>query len=118
MTELQSTKEFPEALRLLMQLEGVSERGLSKRIQQRGYEMSHSNLHRIYKGAFPIILDSEETQGTNPSTLEAIAAALHVAPEFFAEYRLWKARRRFNPKADGWEQAIENLRELEAEGGK
>ena len=42
-------------------------------------------------------------------SIELIAQACHVDPEYFAEYRLAKAMRELDPNEVGLEQALENL---------
>jgi hypothetical protein len=44
-----------------------------------------------------------------PKVIEAVSDALGVRPEFFAEYRLWKAQRQFDPREVGLDTALKNL---------
>lgn len=111
---MKSIAPFTETLASLMRMRDISGRELSRRIQALGHDRHHATLSRIYNGSSPLILIAEEEQGHNPENLEAIARALHVPPETFAEYRLWRARSRFNPKAVGWGTAIRNLEVVEA----
>jgi hypothetical protein len=41
--------------------------------------------------------------------IEAVSDALSVEPDTFAEYRLWRAQRQFDPKEVGLERALKNL---------
>ena len=51
--------------------------------------------------------------------MEKVAHALGVSPEHFVEYRLWVARRQFDVREVGYEQALENLRAwAESDGRK
>jgi transcriptional regulator with XRE-family HTH domain len=50
-----------------------------------------------------------------PKIIEAVADALRVDPETFAEYRLWQLRRTFDPADVGTEAALENLARFESE---
>ncbi len=44
-----------------------------------------------------------------PALLEECARVLRLRPEYFLEYRVFRAQRDFDPRAVGRERAIENL---------
>lgn len=44
-----------------------------------------------------------------PALMQACAAALGVEPTVFLEYRIWDAKRQFDPREVGMEQALKNL---------
>lgn len=44
-----------------------------------------------------------------PGLMEACAAALGVDPTVFLEYRVWQAKRQFDPREVGMAEAIANL---------
>jgi hypothetical protein len=50
-----------------------------------------------------------------PKIIEAVAKALKVDAEFFAEYRLWQLRRSLDPAEVGVEAAFKNLARWEGE---
>jgi len=49
------------------------------------------------------------TREPSPSVMEDCADTLGVSPEVFTEYRLWQARRQFDPKEVGYSAALESL---------
>lgn len=100
---MKSTQPFPATLKRLLEIEGISERELTRRIVRHGFERTHPTMYRIYRGQ---ITASREH-------MEAIASALGILPETFAEYRLAKAADQYSPEAVGWKQAIRNLTRLE-----
>ena len=51
-----------------------------------------------------------------PKVIEAVSDALSVAPETFAEYRLWQARRLLDPQEVGLNEAVRSLNELGRQG--
>jgi hypothetical protein len=52
-----------------------------------------------------------------PKIIEAVGDALRVPPEAFVEYRLWTARRGFDPQEVGFEQAARNLAASDSKPG-
>ena len=50
----------------------------------------------------------------SPKIMETVATALDVDPGRFVEYRLWQARRRFDPAEVGSAAALRNLETWEA----
>lgn len=96
---VRSTRPFPETIRDLRRIAGVSERELTRRASRHGFARDNSTLHRICTGESAAL----------PEHMEAIARALQIEPETFAEYRLWKARCDYDPAAVGWDRAIRNL---------
>jgi hypothetical protein len=45
----------------------------------------------------------------SPRLLEECARVLRIRPEYFAEYRLYRAQRAFDPGAVGFDRAMRNL---------
>lgn len=100
---MKSYKPFPETMQMLLEMEGISGRELSKRGVRHGLDLSHSTISRMAKGEVPAA----------PHHMESIARTLGILPETFAEYRLWQARRQYDPAEVPFETAIRNLRRLE-----
>jgi hypothetical protein len=48
-----------------------------------------------------------------PKVIEAVSDALSIPPETFIEYRLWRARRAFDPNELSLEEAARNLAALD-----
>lgn len=96
---MKSSRPFPETLKALMDLEGLSQRELTERLKRHGFGRAHSVLHRIYVG------DGEPS----PELMEGLGRVFKVSPEMFAEYRLAEARRHFEPSEVGWDAAMTNL---------
>jgi len=96
----QSNRPFGESLRLLMEKQGFSYRGLAQRTRELdGKGMTHAHINMLAKGH------------DRPSmrAMELIARACEVEPDYFAEYRLARAMRELDPTEVGLEQALENL---------
>ena len=96
----QSNRPFGEALRLLMEKQGFSYRGLATRTRQLdGKGMTHAHINMLAKGH------------DRPSlrAMELVAEACGVEPTYFAEYRLAQAMRELDPTEVGLERALENL---------
>lgn len=101
---MKSNKPFPETVQHLIDMEGISQRELTRRLNRKGWRHDNSTLARIVRGDVP----------ATPPHIEAIAAGLGVLPETFVEYRLWKIRRDYDPDVVGITKAVANLRRLEA----
>jgi transcriptional regulator with XRE-family HTH domain len=96
----QSNRPFGESLRLLMEENDFSYRGLAQRTRELdGRGMTHAHINMLAKGH------------DRPSmrAMELIAEACGVEPDYFAEYRLARAMRELDPSEVGLEQALENL---------
>ena len=96
----QSNRPFGESLRLLMEEQGFSYRGLAQRTRELdGKGMTHAHINMLAKGH------------DRPSmrAMELIAEACDVEPEYFAEYRLALAKRELDTTEVGLEQALQNL---------
>ena len=96
----ESNQPFGESLRLLMERNGFSYRGLAQRTRQLdGKGMTHAHINMLAKGH------------DRPSmrAMELIAESCGVAPEYFAEYRLALAMRELDPTEVGLERALENI---------
>ena len=95
-----SNKPFGDALRELMNDGGLTYRELAQRTRQLdGRGMTHAHINMLANGH------------DKPSmrSMELIAAACGVEPDYFAEYRLAAAMRELDPAEVGLEQALENL---------
>lgn len=104
---MKSTKPFRETLLELLELQGISRREMLRRGDR------HSDETRTTGALHPIL-----NHGVTPSVglIEYVAKALMIEPETFAEYRMWQARRLFDPSDEemgGFEVAIKNLQALE-----
>jgi transcriptional regulator with XRE-family HTH domain len=93
-----SHQPFPQTLRKLLSDQGVSQRELARRTRRHGW------------GSVPAVnlLANDQLDPTIPA-MEAIARALEVNPDYFAEYRLAIYRRDFDPKQVGLKKALRNL---------
>jgi transcriptional regulator with XRE-family HTH domain len=95
-----SAKPFGEALRALMDAQGLTYRALAERIREvDGKGITHAHINMLANGH------------DKPSmrAMELIAAACDVDPDYFAEYRLAVAMRELDPNEVGLEQALANL---------
>jgi transcriptional regulator with XRE-family HTH domain len=95
-----STQPFGDALRALMEADGLSYRGLADATRLLdGKGMTHAHINMLANGH------------DRPSmrAMELIAEVCGVAPDYFAEYRLAAAMRELDPSEVGLEQALENL---------
>ena len=100
--QMQSTRPFPETLRSLLEMQGVSQRQLMDRTREQAGWGSYGTVTHLLRGFM------------RPSmvAMQHIAQALQVEPETFAEYRLGKARERLDPTAVGLDEALRNLDEM------
>lgn len=95
-----SVEPFGEALRALMDVRGLTYRGLAEAIREIDDKgMTHAHLNMLANGH------------DKPSmrAMELIARACGVDPDYFAEYRLNMAMRQLDPNEVGLERALENL---------
>jgi transcriptional regulator with XRE-family HTH domain len=94
-----SSQPFPVALSSLMADEDLSARQLAKRTRRRSAWGSGTTIDHLLN------------RKMKPSrrALETISAALNVSPDYFAEYRLLKARDLLDPEEVGLERALRNL---------
>jgi transcriptional regulator with XRE-family HTH domain len=95
-----SNEQFGEALRALMNNDGLTYRELAQRTRELdGRGMTHAHINMLANGH------------DRPSTraMELIAEACGVEPSYFAEYRLALAMRELDPDEVGFEQALQNL---------
>lgn len=104
---VKSNKPFVETMQHLLEMEGISQRELTKRAQAKGWKRQHSVMHSMLTGQSAIL----------PEHMEMIARVLFIEPQTFAEYRMWEQRRRFDPEVIGFKKALQNLSTVErAEG--
>ena len=106
---MKSTKTFREAVALLLEMEDLSIRQMVKRGER------HADEPRTMGAVQPVLAGR-----TEPSIglIEYVAQALRVDPETFAEYRMWLARRLFDPSEIGFDAALKNLQALEQHGAE
>jgi transcriptional regulator with XRE-family HTH domain len=95
-----SSKPFGEALRLLMDAQGLTYRALAdatRKLDGRG--LTHAHINMLANGH------------DRPSmrAMELVAQVCGVPPAYFAEYRLAAAMRELDPMEVGLEQALANL---------
>lgn len=96
----QSTNQFGEALRALMEARGLTYRGLAEATRELdGKGMTHAHINML----------ANKHDKPSIRAMELIAQACGVQPDYFAEYRLAAAMRRLDPAEVGLEQALENL---------
>jgi transcriptional regulator with XRE-family HTH domain len=112
---MKSTQPFAETFERLRELQGISQREVARRAANHGAP-GFPTLNRVFRG---------ETRPL-PVHLKAVAAALGVAPETFAEYRLWQVVHAFDIVGDErrqlepitFKQAMHNLARYEEVMGK
>ena len=95
-----SNKRFGDALRELMQADGLTYRSLAATTRELdGKGLTHAHINMLANGH------------DKPSmrAMELIAQACGTEPGYFAEYRLAVAMRELDPAEVGLEQALANL---------
>jgi transcriptional regulator with XRE-family HTH domain len=95
-----STQPFGDALRMLMDARQISYRALAEATRQLdGKGITHAHINMLANGH------------DKPSmrSMQLIAEACGVEPDYFAEYRLAAAMRELDPTEVGLEQALANL---------
>jgi transcriptional regulator with XRE-family HTH domain len=91
-------KPFQVALKEFLAENEISQRELIRRTRKRGWGST---------GAISLLLADEAPPSVR--AMEAIATGLGIRPEFFAEYRLAKARSCLDPQVVGLEAALNGL---------
>jgi transcriptional regulator with XRE-family HTH domain len=91
-------KPFREALLELLEKEGISQRELIRRTRRHGWGAT---------GTITNIMSADSSPSVR--AMEAIARALQIKPEHFAEYRLAKARNALDPDIVGVDAALNGL---------
>jgi transcriptional regulator with XRE-family HTH domain len=92
---------FPAALKELLEESGWSARELERQTERAGNRKSHSSVNQWLRGQQEVSVES----------MEVVAAVFHLAPTYFAEYRLALARKRLDPRTAGLDQALSYLDE-------
>jgi transcriptional regulator with XRE-family HTH domain len=95
-----STQPFGDALRALMDARQISYRALAEATRELdGKGITHAHINMLANGH------------DKPSmrSMQLIAEACGVEPDYFAEYRLAAAMRELDPTEVGLEQALANL---------
>lgn len=72
-------------------------------------------LNDVHYETLRKVVSGERT--ATPGVIEEVARALRVKPEHFAEYRLALARRQFDVREVGFDQALSNLEKWANEQG-
>jgi transcriptional regulator with XRE-family HTH domain len=103
-----STKPFPQALRALLDARGLTHRELAERTRR----VDGKGITRPY-----ITLLANGRNTLSMRTMELLAGACGVQPEYFAEYRLAVGMRDLDPSQVGLARALENLDALRGPGG-
>jgi transcriptional regulator with XRE-family HTH domain len=93
-----SDEPFPTALKELLRERDMSQRELIRQTRKHGWGSA---------GAISFLINEELVPTMR--AMEAIARALKIRPEHFAEYRLAVARRNLDPSAIGLKAALRNL---------
>lgn len=97
MTEELSTQSFPKALKVLLEERDISQRELSRRTKRHGF--GHlSTINGLARGDIAPSINA----------ISQVAQTLQVRPEYFAEYRLAKARNALDPQIVGLDTALEH----------
>jgi transcriptional regulator with XRE-family HTH domain len=94
-------KPFPEAVRELMEEQEISQRELVRRTRKKAKWGSISTINFLANGEF----------SPSVKAMEAISSGLGIRPEYFAEYRLAKAREALDPNVVGFRSALRALGE-------
>lgn len=68
-----------------------------------GYSNPYESIRKFAAG------EREPVSEAGARMMEAVADALGVEPTVFVEYELWQARRQFDPREVGAEEALRNL---------
>ena len=97
-TDMESTKPFPATLKLLLEMQELTHRELTRRCQSRGWG-SLGTINFLAHGKMRPTMKA----------MEAIAKALEEPPETFAEYRLGAMREKLDPEVVGLSAALKTL---------
>lgn len=95
-------------LRQLLDERGATLRGIASRtreLDETGKGMNHTYISAVLNGR----------ESPSPRSLELIARALDISPEFFIEYRIEKLREAINPRVVGIEVAARRFADLSGE---
>jgi transcriptional regulator with XRE-family HTH domain len=100
MTVQPSTRPFGDALRLLMDSQGLTFRALADATRELdGRGLTHAHINMLANGR----------ERPSVRAMELLAETCGVPPTYFAEYRLAQAMRELDPAEVGLEQALANL---------
>lgn len=94
----QSEQPLPKTLRKLLEEEGISQRELARRTRRHGWG-SVPAINMLCLGKLAPTIEA----------MEAIATALKINPDTFAEYRLATVRRDLDPEKVGLRKALRSL---------
>jgi transcriptional regulator with XRE-family HTH domain len=94
---------LPEALETLMGRRGLGVTTLAGLLRAEGLTIGRARLNQLARG---------EGRPPTPEQLERLAQVLGVAPSYFAEYRLWRARSLLDPAVVGFDRAMMNFARL------
>lgn len=102
-----STEKTPVALRRLFD----DRKATLKAISARTREVDASGRGINYTYISGLISGREKP---SPRSLELLAAAFDLEPEFFLHYRLWKLRGELDPDVAGWDAATQRYESITA----
>ena len=97
-----TTKPFPQAVKDLLDEHDISQRELARRTSRNGGPRIAA-VNQIVRGKL-----GGKSAPNKPETMEQIARAFGLSPDYFAEYRLRKARDKLDPDKVGLKQALRN----------
>jgi hypothetical protein len=98
----ETTRAFGEALRDLL-----VEQDYATRSGNPNWRAFAAELEDIHYETLRKAVTGE--RAPSPRLLEECARVLRIKPGYFAEYRLYEARRNFDPREVGFERALQNL---------
>jgi hypothetical protein len=103
-----TNKPFAQALRELL-----VENDYVKGTGDPNWHAFHGELDGFVYETLRKVIAGERS--VTPAIMEECARVLRVKPEYFAEYRIWQARRQFDVNEVGFDAALENLDRWAAE---
>lgn len=102
----QDGEQFAAALQRLREERGLTQDDVAFAARAKAPGMTGSYVGKLER----------RKKRATAATIEAIAFAFGVDPTYFADYRLWLARRPYDPSAVGFTEALRNLQALD--GGR
>jgi transcriptional regulator with XRE-family HTH domain len=94
-----SNKPISESLPELLTERGWTGRELERQMKRKGQGLSSFSIVKLINGELPPTFN----------TMERLAKTFNISPDYFAEYRLLKARDEFDPQETPWKTAMRNL---------
>jgi transcriptional regulator with XRE-family HTH domain len=96
---MKSDKPITESLPAVLDERGWTGRELERQMKRKGHGLSSVSIVKLINGELPPTFN----------TMERLANTLNISPEFFAEYRLLKARDELDPQVTPFKTAMRNL---------